>query len=178
MAAGVQAVFVALFVGNTAGTVLVMLGLELRWAVLWGWLTGSLVGLGYLLYSVETYWRVELGLAAGGRGAQELFRVAVSSNEGRTIQFVDFPVEAERLRVFAADVSAGGRLAQARWTGTRGIFSRSEYQLVIERMLARGWIVEHSPGNPQQGYVVTTAGRHVLRRFSSPTPGRDGRARG
>jgi hypothetical protein len=96
---------------------------------------------------------------------------------GRTIQYFGvLPVDVERFNEWAAAVLGTDKLpaqslAIAHWTGSDGLFSRKEYEAVLD-LLRRAEAVVNQPG---KGNMLTGGGRRALRQHlkaqSPPLPG-------
>lgn len=170
--------FQAVITGLMAGALLVVLGLGLGWGLTWQ--TPAVVAMvsafacwmlflfdhRSLLRQVERVIMADIdGDGRVGEPEPETVRVEVQEGERRWV-FADLPVDLERLRLFARGALSGKPLAQASWTGRGGVFSRGEYQRLLDEMLARGFAVWRNPAAHAQGLDLTGVGRAVLRRLA------------
>jgi hypothetical protein len=83
-------------------------------------------------------------------------------------KFINLPIDPDRLRLLADGLEQGKGLTVASWTGSHGVFTRNEFELVRNELLIRGLIRQSSERTPQRGYELTVIGRHVFKRLSSP----------
>jgi hypothetical protein len=104
-------------------------------------------------------------------------RVELASNNGHSVDFIDLPVKPEKLSALARGLLAGRSFNQTAWTGSAGIFSRSEFDALRDTMIERGLLAWRNPESKAQGCDLTAAGRAVMRRLADlpPTlpPGQD-----
>jgi len=97
-------------------------------------------------------------------------RVEVSRDEGRAVDFIDLPVKPEKLPQLARGLLAGRSFNQTAWTGSAGIFSRSEFDALRDTMIQRGLLAWRNPESKAQGCDLTAAGRAVMRRLANLSP--------
>lgn len=98
-------------------------------------------------------------------------RVELAQNNGHQVDFIDLPVSPEKLPSLARGLLAGRSFNQTAWTGSGGIFSRSEFDALRDTMIQRGLMSWRNPEAKAQGCELTAAGRAVMRRLAdSPTP--------
>lgn len=88
---------------------------------------------------------------------------------GRQIQFLDFPVGVDKMAALARALLAGLTFSEANFTGSSGIFSRSEFRTIRGELLKRGLLVQSNPKSRFQGFELNAAGRAVLRRLADET---------
>lgn len=87
----------------------------------------------------------------------------------RTTYF-DLPAAKQQLEVLAASLINGGTFSERRWTGRTRPFSITQFRELRDVMLERKIIQQVSDKDPRQGYVLTLAGRAMMKRFlPSPT---------
>lgn len=96
-------------------------------------------------------------------------RVEVWETPSRTTYF-DLPATRQQLEVLAASLVNGGTFSERRWTGRMRPFSISQFRTLRDVMLERKIIEQANDKDPRQGYVLTLAGRAMMKRFlPSPT---------
>jgi len=99
----------------------------------------------------------------GRVGKPENVRIEVTyrDEEGNfeKMQFLDVPLEIGLIRRFAGLVLDGRPLSQGVWTGSGGLFSRSEYDQLMAELEARGMVTFKNPAAPAQGRVLTRGGK-------------------
>lgn len=66
-------------------------------------------------------------------------------------QFVDLPISGDQLKALADGLVQGAPLTVHKWTGSRGVFSRAEWESVRYELVRRGLVRAVSPGTPQRG---------------------------
>lgn len=72
-------------------------------------------------------------------------------------------VEPEKFKQFAEAINAGASLSVSRWTnGKNGIFTRGEFDSMIDELTQRGLIEYKDPNTPQLGRHITERGKHVF----------------
>lgn len=94
-------------------------------------------------------------------------RLELVSDAGRRIQYLDIPIESERLALFAQEVLKGASLTEASFTGSNKMFTRSEFTSLRDALLRRGLISWNSAGYPARGVHLTRAGRAALEHLST-----------
>lgn len=156
------------------------LGASIAPALAWGWLCAEhnqrLKRV--LPWFMEQRHKWEQKRAAADEGPQLVIdhRYRDGQTEaGRTIQYFGaLPVEVERFSKYAAailgdDDLPGESLAIANWTGKGKLFSRQEYEALLD-LLRKGGAVINQPG---KGNILTGGGRRALRQHLKahpPTP--------
>jgi len=172
----------ALQAGITAGLAGLAAGSVAGWFELSGMQTGLTVGALAGLTSWLNYrarWALALDEmhkpAAVETPPPAAVRVVLTQDEGRRGDYIDLPVEGDKLRALSDGLQAGRTFSQAVWTGNNGIFTRSEFEMLRAELLRRGLAKWRKEGAPGQGVELTAPGRAVIRRFSSeanhsPTP--------
>jgi hypothetical protein len=119
-----------------------------------------------LLRRVETWVRQDLdGDGKIGKPEPETVRLEMhtqtDTGQHRTI-FSDVPVDKAKFKVWVQGVVADRSLALGSWTGSKGPFSRSEYDELMAFM-DRARVVEwNNPDSPRSGRKLTTLGRQAL----------------
>lgn len=98
----------------------------------------------------------------------------IEPGEYQAGEYLDLPVDGERLRELAAGIVRGDGLTVHRWSGGVGAtFTRSEYERLRARLLAAG-LIRWGGDSHQAGMVVTSRGKRVFQELaSSPTLRRD-----
>lgn len=90
------------------------------------------------------------------------------------MQSVDFPISEETLRTLAEGLLNGMPFSEREWAGAGKPFSINEFRTARSEMLKRGLLALANPKAPQQGFVLTRAGRAVFEHFAglgaSPSP--------
>lgn len=99
----------------------------------------------------------------------EPLQVHLHSEDNKTIEILDLPVDVDRLAQLAAAVINVGpeALSEAQWTGSGGIFTRGEFQKLRTELVRRGLLAWNLPGTPQRGLSITRPGRAAFRHFAS-----------
>jgi hypothetical protein len=129
----------------------------------------SLSGLGKWRTLIED-WRVLLyglgDIEVPGPETIPPVRVELASNNGRTVQFADLPIEPERLIALGAGLAEGVSFTEASWTGSGAPFSRTEFVRLRDVMVRRGLAAWNSPNDNARGLRVTSKGMAVMRHFA------------
>jgi hypothetical protein len=101
-------------------------------------------------------------------------RVELSTNDGRSIQFIDLPAEPDQLMALGAGIVEGFSFTEAQWTGTGAPFSRGQFVRLRSEMIRRGLAAWNSQNDAARGARVTGKGMALCRYFASmnqsPTP--------
>ena len=97
------------------------------------------------------------------------FALEIKSDGGRTRQFLELPVDGERTFALAEGLAHGAPLTTSRWSGSRGIFSRSEFELVRDELVARG-LARWRGGSRSQGIELTLVGKAIMRKIADEPP--------
>ena len=85
---------------------------------------------------------------------------------GQRIQVIDLGIEPERATALAKGIIAGQSFSESAWTGSGGVFSKSEFRALRGEMLERGLIEWRNAAAPAQGVVLTGPGRAVIKRLA------------
>jgi len=106
------------------------------------------------------------------------FQLEVDYNEGRAGDYLSFGVEPERFTAWCQGVASGRGLAEDSWTGSAGLFSKSEYRQLREQLVERGFLrlrgKHHSQGFQLTGKgKALTSGVARARAHASNTPEND-----
>lgn len=106
---------------------------------------------------------------------QAITRLTVISDGGSHGERITFAgVTADQLHTLAAGLAAGAPLSVSYWCGRNAAFSRSEFERMRQVLVDRGLVRARGRG-PQQGFELTTGGRHAFRALAAhPLPGADG----
>lgn len=198
-----QAIAVAAFVFVTAGLI-AWYFVEVHWkdALVGSFVLSTGVGLLTLLGSIEAHykllWSFEEMIGADlnqdgkvGRPTTtiEVYNDNRSSSEqlqdqrrehGDTWTHMDrlqIETDPHKFKRFAEAMNAGSSLSVSRWTnGQNGIFTRGEFDAMIDELSQRGLIEYKDPDTPQLGRIVTERGKHVfgeIARKQLPRPADD-----
>lgn len=101
-------------------------------------------------------------------------RVEILDRPDRKTTFVDLPASPEQLRLLVAGVARGAPLSETFWTGAGRPFSKAEFHELRQAMLKGGLLVPRNERAPAQGFQLTLAGKHLIRRaceqLETPTP--------
>lgn len=101
-------------------------------------------------------------------GAIEPVRVEIARENG--LDLIDLPASREQITALAQGLlEPGATLAESRWTGSTGVFTRAEFASLRAELIRRGLAVWNSPRTPARGATLTAPGRAVMRRFASMT---------
>ena len=87
-------------------------------------------------------------------------RLIVSA--GKKTRFSDLPVDEARFRRWALNAVRGGGLSYDQWVSTTKVFTRPEYDKLLEMMRDAGILEYRDPDAPTQGQRVTRAGKAAL----------------
>ncbi len=139
----------------------------------------TVVWMGLLDDHKRLLWRVErlVGKDFDGDGVvgePETLRIELTTTneEGfQSMEILDLPGDAHKLREFACAVLAGRAISLASWTGHGGLYSRREFIVLRDELLHRGWMAWRNPHAPAQGVMLTRKGREALERIcQAPHP--------
>lgn len=86
----------------------------------------------------------------------------------------NLPGDLDQLQTLAQGLQGGRPFSEHEWTGKGKPFSVNQFRDMRSKMLARGLICLANPKAPQQGYILTAAGRAIMRGFleNAPLPDR------
>lgn len=100
-------------------------------------------------------------------------RVEVIQDNGNQGDIIDLPFR-DRLPEFAQAVLSGKQYSQSVMVGTGKLFSRPEYDTLIDALVAGGLMRWKNPDHHNIGAVPTLAGKAVLKHYApSPSPTED-----
>jgi hypothetical protein len=109
-------------------------------------------------------------------------RVEISKDDGRGVEWLDLPVDYERLVMFSREMTKGATFSYASLAGRDKLFSRPEFEILRDAFLKRGFARWINPHSRNQGVELTGKGRALIRQFAltieatSPPPlQKDGR---
>jgi hypothetical protein len=135
-------------------------------AVLWYWSTVA-------LWRRSAYPQPETTLPDQPRQTP-VVRVEVLKDDGRGMEFIDLPANPDQLINLARGVLQGQTLSESSWTGSNGIFTRSEFSALRGELLKRGLACWNNPQTPARGVSLTRGGLAAMRTFAAmtdlPTP--------
>lgn len=129
------------------------------------WFAGALFWGRQLLWIVESVSNLDIDHdgAVGKPPAPAPTTLVVSLEKGRQQFLAELGgIEAARLHEFARQVAAGRSLAVNSWTGSGGLFTRSEYDLLMGELERAGLVIK-GPGS--SGRVLTDSGREAMRQL-------------
>jgi hypothetical protein len=95
-------------------------------------------------------------------------KVMVPSHTGNSGRWVEIEVWPEKLAAFAQGVVHTAAVAERYWTGSKGIFSLSEYDKMRDGMILNGLGHWNNPAYPLQGWSLTAEGRLALGLIARP----------
>ena len=115
-----------------------------------------------LLRKMETYIGQDLD-GDGHVGEPERVRLEmVDKRDGKNRQmFGDIPVDRQRMETFMRAALNGQSLTVSRWTGSAGLFSRSEFGAMCDTLRRAGILAWD--GSKNQGQILTRAGQAAFR---------------
>lgn len=85
---------------------------------------------------------------------------------GQRIQVIDLGIEPEKAAALAKGLMAGQSFSESGWTGSGGMFSKSEFRTLRGELLERGLLEWRNAAAPAQGVVLTAPGRAVFRQLA------------
>jgi hypothetical protein len=119
-----------------------------------------------LLREVETWIREDLD-GDGHVGEPEddgvHLEVGREREDGKSAFFADLPISPVAFTTWARAAVNGMSLAQTSWTGSQGLFSRSEYDQLLAFLTRAGVVAWCNPDAKAQGRELTRSGRAALR---------------
>lgn len=92
-------------------------------------------------------------------------QIALKYNDGKAGDFIGLPVDYERFEAWCAGVDNGRSLGENHWTGTKGIFSKGEYHVLIDTLKVRG-IIRLRGRHYSSGYEVTKKGDALIKELA------------
>ena len=101
--------------------------------------------------------------------AAQTVRVNVISDDGRAGEYMQFGIDGDRLRQFAAGLLAGRALTSREWSGGGGLFSQVEFARLRGELIRRN-LARWGGRDPRSGCVLTSQGRAVMRGLAAPRP--------
>lgn len=177
---GLQAFVTGVVVALPVGLVAALVDFPSPWQiglVTWA-LTQALVWAGLLLRwmdivsALENFLQKDLN-GDGFIGDEEpqretpTVRVEYVENQGRHVEYVDLPVDEEKLIDLASGVLAGLPFAESQWSGAGALLSRSQFRALRDEFMRRGWLEWINPDARAQGVQFTRQGGAVIRHFAS-----------
>jgi len=93
-------------------------------------------------------------------------RLEIQETKNKTT-IAKFPVSTAKLVRLCVAIQKGSNFTESRFTGSGGLFTRSEFVKLRDEWLSRGLLNWNSPGTPARGVHVTSQGRAVVRHFAS-----------
>lgn len=138
-------------------------------------IAAALAGLAAALAAWLSFLKKWFAILAAERGISEpiqppgepkMTRVELSTNGGRSLQFVDLPLDPESLRIFAGELIDGASLTESAWLGSGLFTSRAHFVKFRDACVKKKWLAWLSPGNTSRGLVLTHAGRAVFEYLS------------
>ena len=135
----------------------------ITWGLVWG--VGMFILLGADLSNVRRVEFYEGQASLSESEALSKVRLEVVNPQGARFSFGELPVSEDAFRQFAGAVVRGKDLSLGAWTGSRGIFSRSEYDALTDFLMRAGLVRWCNPQAHSQGRELTAAGKATLARF-------------
>jgi HAMP domain-containing protein len=136
-------------------------GLVFALVTWWKW-RGLLEDTRSLLRKAETIVNMDLD-RDGVIGETVRLETVEKDQEGvRRGEIETLPISRERFEKFARGVSGGRGLAVSTWTGSAGLFSRSEYDALMDYLQRAGIVRWKNENAPHQGRELTRAGRAAI----------------
>ena len=133
---------------------------EFLLSVLVIFLAGLLAGL-YLAYRAFTHgasWQRHL------RRYDQVIKAHIKTDDGRQGWFIELPErQLLKLKLLAAGVLAGKSLTGSTWAGHGKLFSRADWESMVELMLSRDWVRWINPEIHNRGLEFTRSGRAAFR---------------
>jgi hypothetical protein len=80
-------------------------------------------------------------------------------------EYTSLSVDPERLYTFCAGVLNGRGMSISEWTGSRGIFSRSEFTVLRSELIERGFVRWVNEKSHAQGVELTRGGESFFKRI-------------
>ncbi len=94
----------------------------------------------------------------------QVVQLAVTSPDHRQGWFLELTEsQINRLRILARAVANGRELTGAAWAGRGKLFTRSEFEMLVQLMIAYGWVRWVHPEYHSQGLDITPAGLAAFR---------------
>lgn len=84
--------------------------------------------------------------------------------------FADLPGTADQVQELARGLLNGRQFSEADWCGHGRPFTRPQFRELRSVLVERGILAWRSPQFPQQGVMLTVAGRQVFRRLGEELP--------
>lgn len=97
------------------------------------------------------------------------YQYNINYNEGRVQDRLFFGIPEDKFRVWCAGVAAGKSLSEDSWSGSAGIFSRSEYRSMRDELLRRGFIRPRGRFH-NLGFVLTSKGEALTNGVALDNP--------
>lgn len=178
---GLQAAITGILLGLAA--LAITAWFSLPWLAIGGTVAAVTAAGAWLSYRNHWAWLLErvLGADLNGDGAigqpqppmlpAPHIRVDLMHPDGAGADWLKLPYP-EKLPTFAETVLQGRTYSQAALVGSGRLFSRSEYDQLIDALIAAGLMRWKNPEHHNQGAVTTSAGRAVFKRLAeihSPT---------
>jgi len=170
-----QALTSAVFVGAGVGGIAAAagsLGLFQVSPLALGAIAGSVSGLASWRRSLSD-WRLAMYGFDYGQEPEQVqvipppIRVELSSNNGRSMQFVDLPADVDQLVTLGAGIVQGLSFTESQWVGAGQPFTRGQFVRLRSEMIRRGLASWISENNTARGCRVTGKGQALFRHFAS-----------
>lgn len=95
----------------------------------------------------------------------EPIRIELASDNGRSMSYIDLPVDVDRLQLLGSGLVEGESFTEARWVGDA--FSRREFVLLRDTMIRRGMAAWVSERDTARGVKITQKGMAIFRYVSN-----------
>jgi len=161
---------IALITGLLVGVLALAVGYLMRWERFL-----ELAAISGLIISLLT-WRAVLRLSGAlpeadlsdvGNPTPERVRLQLDHQDGRGADWLDLPIDTNRMIAISERVLDGGSFSHASLAGQGKPLSRNEYEVLRDVFLSRGLVRWINPGAHAQGLRLTGKGRAVARGFAS-----------
>ena len=148
-----------LAIGGTNAVVIGAMAAALAWGIAWVWLIRDHHN---LLWEIERISGVDLD--RDGEIGEPWLRIEVAG-EGNRLAYLDLPAEPEQLIALARGILNGVPLAESSWCGRGRPFSKAQFRVLRDELIARGLATWVNPRSRAQGVELTAAGRALMRRI-------------
>lgn len=94
----------------------------------------------------------------------QVIKLAIWTDDKRQGWFIELPErQLAKLRVMAGAVATGKELTGSVWSGHGKLFSRAEFETMVQLLLERDWVRWNNPEAHNQGLQVTRGGLAAFR---------------
>jgi len=128
----------------------------------------------YIARVYDLFWASEsvrpVDQVEGDHVTRSVVSVELHDHDRGRWAFADLPCTPEQASELARGLLAGRSFSEADWTGQGRPFTRPQFRELRGVLLERGILCWRSPDTPQQGVMLTVAGRQVFRRLGEELP--------